>query len=138
MLLAQKQAGPRSPQVAAAQTQVERRVLKGEGVAPRVVVTDKLASYSPALRSVLPHAEYRRHKGLNNRAENSHRPVRKRERVLQRFKSPANAQRFLEPFSAVCNHFRPRRHLLSAEQYRQIRTERFEQWWAAARLQPVA
>src|SRR5215218_9567877 len=115
-----------------------RRVLEGEGVAPRVVVTDKLASYPPALKRVLPQAEHRRHKGLNNRAENSHRPVRKRERVLQRFKSPEHAQRFLEPFSAVSNHFRPHRHLLAAEQYRQIRTERFGQWCAAARLRPAA
>jgi putative transposase len=86
-----------------------RRVLDGEGHAPRVVVTDKLASYPPALRRVLPQTEPRRHNGLNNRAEHAHRPVRKRERVLQRFKSPAHAQRFLEPFSAVCHHFRPRR-----------------------------
>ena len=100
-----------------------RRVLVGEEQAPRVVITDKLASYPPA---------------LNNRAENSHRPVRKRERVLQRFKSPDHAQRFLEPFSAVQNHFRPRRHLLSADQYRQIRTERFQQWREAARLVPAA
>ena len=115
-----------------------RRVLDGEQRAPRVVVTDKLASYPPALRRMLPAVEHRRHKGLNNRAENSHRPVRKRERVLQRFKSPEHAQRFLEPFSAVCNHFRPRRHLLSAEQYRQIRTDRFQQWRAAVRLAPAA
>jgi putative transposase len=115
-----------------------RRVVDGEPAPPRVVVTDKLASYPPALKRVLPQTEHRRHKGLNNRAENSHRPVRKRERVLQRFKSPAHAQRFLEPFSAVGNHFRPRRHLLPAEQYRQIRTARFRQWREAARLQPVA
>jgi putative transposase len=115
-----------------------RRALEGEGAAPRVVVTDKLASYPPALRRVLPAAEHRRHKGLNNRAENSHRPLRKRERVLQRFKSAEHAQRFLEPFSAVCNHFRPRRHLLPAEQYRQLRAERFQRWREAARLQPAA
>jgi putative transposase len=115
-----------------------RRVLDGEGARPRVVVTDKLASYPPALRRVLPGAEHRRHKGLNNRAENSHRPVRKRERTLQRFKSPEHAQRFLEPFSAVHNHFRPRRHLLAADQYRLLRTERFQQWRDAARLSPAA
>jgi putative transposase len=114
-----------------------RRVLDGEDRAPRVVVTDKLASYPPALKRLLPQTEHRRHKGLNNRAENSHRPVRTRERTLQRFKSPEHAQRFLEPFSAVYNHFRPRRHLLPAEQYRQMRTERFQQWQEATRLQPV-
>jgi transposase-like protein len=63
-------------------------VLDGEsGAEPRVVITDKLASYPPAIRQVLPHAELRRHEGLNNRAENSHLPTRKRERILQRFKS---------------------------------------------------
>jgi putative transposase len=102
-----------------------------------VVVTDKLASYPPALKRVLPRSEHRRHKGLNNRAEHSHRPVRKRERVLQRFKSPEHAQRFLEPFSAVGNHVRPRRHLPPAEQYRQIRTERFQQWREVVGLAPA-
>ncbi len=115
-----------------------RRVLEGEGEAPRVVVTDKLASYPPALERVLPQTEHRRHKGLNNRAENSHRPVRKRERALQRFKSPDHAQRFPEPFSAVCNHFRPRRHRLPAQQYRQLRTERFQQWREVVGLAPAA
>jgi putative transposase len=115
-----------------------RRVLDGEGCGPRVVVTDKLASSPPALKRVLPHAEHRRHKGRNNRAEHSHRPVRKRERVLQRCKSVAHAQHFLEPFSAVCNHFRPRRHRLSAPDYRQLRTRRFRQWREAARLAPAA
>ena len=102
------------------------------------VVTDKRASYPPALRRVLPGAEHRRYKGLNNRAENSHRPVRKRERVLQRFKSPEHAQQFLEPFTAIGNHCRPRRHLLAAAHYRQLRTDRFAQWREVARLAPAA
>ncbi len=102
------------------------------------MVSDTLASYPPALRRLPPHTEHRRHEGLNNRAEDSHRPVRKGERVLQQFKSPEHTQYFLEPFSAVHNHFRPRRHLLSAAQYRQIRSEPFAQWREAARLQPAA
>jgi putative transposase len=93
-----------------------------------VIVTDKLASYVPAVRRVRPTAEHRRHKRLNIRAENSHLPVRKRERILQRFKSKEHAQRFLEPFSAVCNHFRPRRHRLSAHSYREIMRDRFRFW----------
>jgi putative transposase len=106
-----------------------RRVLDaGGGVEPRVIVTDKLASYVPAIKRAVPHADHRRHKRLDNRAENSHRPVRKRERAMQRFKSPEQAQRFLETFSAVCNHFRPRRHRHSAGRYRQIMHERFQQW----------
>jgi putative transposase len=112
------------------------RVLDGEhGIQPRVIVTDKLASYGPAVRRVLPASEHRRHKRLNNRAENSHRPVRKRERAMQRFKSPEQAQRFLEVFSAVCNHFRPRRHRLSAARYRQVMRERFYEWEELARLE---
>jgi putative transposase len=76
-----------------------RRVLDGEdSVEPRVVVTDKLASYVPAVKQVLPNVDHRRHKRLNNRAENSHRTVPKRERAMQRFKSAEQAQRFLETF----------------------------------------
>ena len=104
-------------------------MLDGEGGAePRVVITDKLASYPPAIRRALPHSEHRRHKGLNNRAENSHLPTRKRERILQRFKSAEHAQRFLVPFSAVSNHFRPRRHRLTASTYRQFRTQAHTAW----------
>ncbi len=105
-----------------------RQVVDGVGFEPRVVITDKLASYPPAIRRVLPNTEHRRHKRLNNRAENSHLPTRKRERVLQRFKSAEHAQRFLGPFSAVSNHFRPRRHLFTASAYRQLRTERQAVW----------
>lgn len=111
-----------------------RRVLDAEGGnEPRVIVTDKLGSYVPASKRVLPNTEHRRHKRLNNRAENSHRPVRKRERAMQRFKSPEQAQCFLETFSVVCNQFRPRRHRLSATHYRRIMRERFEQWREVAR-----
>src|SRR6266849_10797548 len=105
-----------------------RQVVDGVGYEPRVVITDKLASYPPAIRKVLPNTEHRRHKRLNNRAENSHLPTRKRERVLQRFESAEHVQRFLRPFSAVSNHFRPRRHLLTASTYRQIRTQRYTVW----------
>ena len=85
----------------------------------------------------MPKADHRRHKRLNNRAENSHRPVRKRERAMQRFKSPEQAQGFLETFSAICNHFRPRRHRFPAGCYRQIMRERFQQWREIAYLAPT-
>src|SRR5919199_2015466 len=111
-----------------------RHLLRSCEYEPRVVITDKLASYVPAIKRVLPRTEHRRHKRLNNRAENSHRPVRKRERAMQRFKSPEHAQRFLETFSRVCNHFRPRRHRLAARHSRQIMRERFEQWRESVRL----
>jgi putative transposase len=115
-----------------------RRVLDGAGRAPRVVVTANLASYPPALKRRPPQSEPRRHNGLTNRAEHSHRPVRKPERALQRFTSPEHAQRFLEPCRAGHPPFRPRRPLLPAAQDRQRRTERFQQGQEATRLQPVA
>jgi putative transposase len=106
-----------------------RRVVDGEDARPRVVVADKLASYPPTLKRVLPGVEHRRHTRLNTRAENSHRTLRKRERVLQRF---------LEPCSAVHNHFRPRCHPLVADRSRHLRTARFQQWREPRCLPPAA
>lgn len=65
---------------------------------------------------------------LNNRAENSHRPTRRRERQMQCFKSPRQAQRFLLAHSMIYGHFRPRRHLMTASQYRLARAEAFGVW----------
>jgi len=62
---------------------------------PRVIITDKLKSYAAAKREILPGVEHRQHKGLNNRAENSHQPTRLREKKMRRFKSAKQAQRFL-------------------------------------------
>jgi putative transposase len=105
-----------------------RRLVAGQGYQPRVVLTDTLASSPPAVRRVLPRAEHRRHQGLNNRAENSHRTTRRRERVLQRFKSPEHAQQFLSPFGPIADHFRPRRHLFPAVQYHTLLQTRFTSW----------
>jgi len=74
------------------------KLLKQQGFVPRVLVTDKLKSYSPAKRELLPSIEHRQHKGLNNRAEASHQPTRFTERRMQRFKSSGQAQRFLSAF----------------------------------------
>src|SRR6476619_3366527 len=87
-----------------------RKLLKGLAYVPRVVITDKLASYGAAMRAVLPGVEHRRHKGRNNRAENSHQPTRERERRMRRFKDPGHAQRFLAAYGPIASHFRPRRH----------------------------
>ncbi len=105
-----------------------RRLLKDLAYVPRVVITDKLASYGAAKREVLPSVEHRRHKGLNNRAENSHQPIRERERRMRRFKSPGHAQRFLAAYGPIAGHFRPRRHRLTAAAYRATRAERFRTW----------
>ena len=88
------------------------RLLKGLRYVPRVLVTDKLASYGPAHRVVMPSVEHRQSKYLN-RAENSHQPTRQRERAMKRFTSPRHAHRFLSAFSRISPHLRPRRHLLS-------------------------
>ena len=83
------------------------RLLKKQGLAPKRIVTDKLRSYGAAKRDVMPTVEHRSHKGLNNRAENSHLPLRKRERVMQGFRSVGSLQQFVRVFSAVRNHFVP-------------------------------
>src|SRR5436305_4684785 len=114
----------------AAATKFLRKLLKGLTYVPRVVITDKLASYGAALREILPSVEHRRHKGLNNRAENSHQPTRERERRMRRFKAPGHAQRFLAAYGPIARHFRPRRHRLTAIAYREIRAERFVTWRA--------
>ncbi|MEZ7240289.1 IS6 family transposase [Rhodococcus sp. GXMU-t2271] len=105
-----------------------RRLLKNLEYVPRVVVTDKLRSYGAAHRQVIPSVEHRSHKGLNNRAENSHQPTRQRERAMKRFTSPGHAQRFLSAFSGVSPRFRPRRHRLTVDAYRDEMTERFATW----------
>ena len=107
-----------------------RKLLRGLRYVPRVLITDKLASYSAAQREILPSVEHRCHKGLNNRAENSHQPTRERERRMRRFKSPGHAQRFLAAYGPIASHFRPRRHRLTAAAYRQTRDERFATWRA--------
>jgi putative transposase len=105
-----------------------RRLLKGLEYVPRVVVTDKLASYGAARRIVMHSVEHRKSKYLNNRAENSHQPTRARERAMKRFTSPRHAQRFLSAFSSISPHFRARRHRLSATEYRREMTVRFATW----------
>jgi len=99
---------------------------------PRVIITDKLRSYGAALREVLPHVEHRQHKGLNNRAENSHRTTRRREKVMQKFKSMAHVQHFLSSFGLIYEHFKPKRHLMKAADYRQIMSIRFQVWQEVA------
>ena len=103
-----------------------------------MVITDKLASYGAAMRAVLPGVEHRRHKGLNNRAENSHQPTRERERRMRRFKSPGHAQRFLAASGPIASHFRPRRHRLTAHNYRQQRDQAFATWREATGVAAAA
>lgn len=104
-----------------------RKLFKAFGE-PRVIVTDKLQSYGAALKKLAPGIEHRSHKGLNNRSEGSHRPTRRREKIMGRFKSPCQAQRFLSVHDQVQTVFRPRRHTLSAASYRQTRADAHWIW----------
>jgi putative transposase len=105
-----------------------RKLLKRQCRAPRVMVTDKLASYGAAKQEVMPGVEHRRHKGLNNRAENSHQPTRRRERQMRRFKSARQAQRFLSAHDQVNNLFHLRRDQVSANEHRAARARAFATW----------
>ena len=113
---------------AKAATRFFRKLLKSLRCVPRVIVTDKLASYEVAHRETMASVEHRRAKYLNNRAENSHQPTRQRERAMKRFTSVRHAQRFLAAFSGISPHFRPRRHRLSATRWREEMADRFRVW----------
>jgi putative transposase len=91
------------------------------------MITDKLASYGAAKREIMPGIEHRQHKGLNNRAENSHQPTRRRERIMKRFKSAGQAQRFLSIHDQVGNLFR-RPANTNAAAHRQSRAEAIKIW----------
>jgi putative transposase len=102
-----------------------KRLLKGLQYVPRVIITDKLRSYGVAQRRLLPNVGHRQSRHLNNRAENSHLPTRRRERQMQRFKSSDQARNFLSAHAFIHGHFHPRRHLIAATAYRAIRSEAF-------------
>ncbi|WP_139201480.1 DDE-type integrase/transposase/recombinase, partial [Pseudovibrio axinellae] len=93
-----------------------------------------LGSYGSAKRKVMPTVEHLSHKGLNNRSENSHLPLRKRERAMQKFKSPGQLQRFLATFSGLRNLFVPSHHQRSAINIYLHRINAFSQWKQAAML----
>jgi len=98
-----------------------RKLLKCRGIAPRVMVTDKLRSYLAAKSEVIPVVEHRSQKGLNNRAENSHLAVRRRERRMMRFKSARQCQRFVSTHGQIANLFLLHRKHLTATDRRQLR-----------------
>ena len=115
-----------------AATRFFRKVLKRQGGTPRPLVTDKLASYPAAKRSVLPSVPHVTTRYANNRAELSHQPTRQQERSVRRFKSARHAQRFLSVHGVVQNLFQVGRHLLRAEYHRLLRTRAFTEWDAVA------
>jgi putative transposase len=109
-----------------------KRLLKAHRNEPRKIVTDKLRSYGIAHRELIPDTIHDTSQYANNRAELSHQPTRVRERVMRRFKSMRQAQRFLCVHSAVYNLFNLGRHLISVKKYRLLRLRAFTSWNCAA------
>ena len=109
-----------------------RGLLKKQGFVPDTFITDKLPSYGAALKALglARHHDFGGRK--NNRAENSHLPVRQRERRMQRFKSARSAQRFLSTHATVYNTFNVQRHLISRKTLRQFRNHAMGLWQNAA------
>lgn len=110
-----------------------RRLLRKQGFAPTAIVTDKLRSYGAALREIGMSDRHVTGRRLNNRAENSHQPVRRRERSWIGFKRPGSTQRFLSTHAAVYNTFNVQRHLVSRRTLRTLRGEAFAQWQTVAK-----
>jgi putative transposase len=108
-----------------------KRLLKKQGCPPRRMITDKLGSYAAARRQVMPAIEHRQHKGLNNRAENSHLPLRRREQAMQGFRSPGGLQKFVSIFSAVRNLFVPPQSRRSALATHLHRLNAMAEWKSA-------
>ncbi len=115
----------------AAALKLMRKLLRKQGFAPNVVTTDKLRSYGAAFAEIGLTARHEQGLRKNNRAEVSHQPVRRRERKMQRFKSPGSAQRFASMHAAAYNTFNVQRHLISRRTLRTFRAEAIAQWHAA-------
>ena len=109
-----------------------RSLLRKQGFAPTAIVTDKLRSYDAALRETGMADRHVTGGRLNNRAENSHQPTRRRERSWIGFKRPGSTQRFLSVHATVYNTFNIQRHLISRGTLRTLRGEAFAQWQAVA------
>ena len=105
-----------------------KRLLKRHGGEPRKIVTDKLRSYGVAHRELIPEEIHDTSQYANNRAEVSHEPTREQERQMRGFRSDAQAQRFLSLHGQYHNLFRLGRHLLRAENYRELRSRAFQTW----------
>ncbi len=105
-----------------------RKLLKGQGREPARLVTDKLRSYGTARWAVMPSVRHDTRQYANNRAEVSHQPTRQRERQMRRFKSSAQAQRFLSVHGVIQNLFQIGRHLLRAAHHRMFRQRAFGVW----------
>jgi putative transposase len=119
---------PQSKRDGAAAKRFFKRLLRSHRGEPRKIVTDKLRSYGVAYRELIPEAIHCTQQYQNNRAEQSHEATRVRERGMWKFKSVGQAQRFVTAHAAVSNLSNLGRHLIRAQQYRDLRVSAFEEW----------
>jgi putative transposase len=109
-----------------------KRLLKKYG-RPQKVVTDKLRSYGAAMKELgIPQRHHNKGRWINNRAENSHQPFRRRERAMHRFRRMKTLQKFASVHAAVHNHFNQERHLVSRKIYKERRSVAFTEWRSLA------
>ena len=104
-----------------------RRAMKRYG-SHKIIVTDRLASYGAALKVLRIKLRQRCGRWLNNRAENSHQPFRRREGAMARFRDIKTLQKFASSHAAVHNHFNHERHLVSRDIYKQNRSAALAEW----------
>ena len=104
-----------------------RKVMKRYG-RPEVIVTDRLRSYRAAMKEIGNEARQATGRWLNNRAENSHQPFRRRERAMAKFRSAKSLQKFASIHSSVHNHFNQERHLYSRQNFKHNRTAALAEW----------
>jgi putative transposase len=115
----------------AAALKLMRKLLKRYTFVPQRLVTDDLRSYGAAAHDLGTESRHERGRWKNNRAENSHQPTRRRERKMQRFKSPGSAEKFLSTHAAVFNTFNVQRHLTSAQTHLTLRVAAMSAWCEA-------
>ena len=108
-----------------------KKAMKRHGC-PRAIVTDKLRSHAAALKEIGAADLQETGRRLNNRAENSHLPFRRRERAMLRFRRMKTLQKFTSVHASVHNHFSQERHLISRDLYRQRRSAALAEWRALA------
>ena len=104
-----------------------RKAMKRYG-RPKVVVTDRLRSYRAAMREIGNEVRQETGRWLNNRAENSHQPFRRRERGMAKFRSAKSLQKFASVHASIHNHFNQERHLYNRRNFKQNRSAALAEW----------
>jgi putative transposase len=104
-----------------------RRAMKRHGC-PEVIVTDRLRSYRAALNEMGISDRQACGRGLNNRAENSHQPFRRRERAMLKFRDESTLQKFASAHASIHNHFNHDRHITSRTRYKELRLAALSEW----------